>query len=117
MRALYRISLVTSRVLFTFKQSISLHVGIKIKQNKMIFLSLNTRDRTAVEPTAIKLSEIYGNENVFYDGWSSQPCEGITGKNDQVLAKCEFFFFFVSKNSLTSDLIKLEWQNAIYSAT
>src|ERR1700733_9880212 len=83
----------------------------------MIFLSLNIRDRTVVEPIAIKLSAVYGNEKVFYDGWSSQPCEEITGKNDKVLAKCEFFFFFVSKNSLTSDLIKLEWQNAIYKAT
>ena len=51
------------------------------------------------------------------DGWASQPCEEIAGKNDQVLEKCTFFFFFVSKNSPTSDLIKLEWQNSIYAAT
>jgi hypothetical protein len=83
----------------------------------MIFLSLHTRDKAAVEPIAIKLSAVYGNEKVFYDGWTGHPCEGITGKNDQVLAKCEYFFFFVSKNSLGSDLVKLEWQNAIYKAT
>jgi len=83
----------------------------------MIFLSLNIRDRTTVEPLAIKLSEVYGNQKVFYDGWTNQPCEGIAGKKDEVLAKCEFFFFFVSKNGLTSDLLKLDWQNAVYAAT
>jgi len=83
----------------------------------MIFLSLHTRDKAAVEPIAIKLSAVFGNEKVFYDGWTGQPCEGITGKNEQILAKCEFFFFFVSKNSLDSDLLKLEWQDAIYKAT
>jgi hypothetical protein len=83
----------------------------------MIFLSLNYKDQPIIEPIAIKLSAIYGNEKVFYDGWSKQPCEGIIGKNDQVLEKCEFFFFFVSKNSMNSDMAKLEWQNAIYKAT
>lgn len=83
----------------------------------MIFLSLNYLDRPTVEPIAIQLSTVYGMEKVFYDGWSVQPCEGIVGKNDQVLEKCEFFFFFVSKNSLDSNLVKLEWQNAIYKAT
>ncbi|MFI5139466.1 MAG: toll/interleukin-1 receptor domain-containing protein [Sphingobacteriales bacterium] len=83
----------------------------------MIFLSLNIRDKSVVEPIAIKLSAVYGNEKVFYDGWTGQPCEGIVGKNDRVLEKCEFFFFFVSKSSLDSDLIKLEWQKAIYEAT
>ena len=83
----------------------------------MIFLSLDTSDKAVVEPIAIKLSAVFGNERVFYDGWTGQPCEGITGKNDHILTKCEFFFFFVSKNSLNSDLIKLEWQNAIYAAT
>ena len=83
----------------------------------MIFLSLDTRDRPVVEPIAIKLSTIYANEKVFYDGWTGQPCEGITGKNEQGLGKCEFFFFFVSKNSLNTGLVNLEWQNAIYKAT
>ena len=83
----------------------------------MIFLSLNIRDKSEVAPIAIKLSAVYGNEKVFYDGWTDQPCEGIIGKNDRVLEKCMFFFFFVSKNSLDTDLIKSEWQKAIYKAT
>src|SRR5277367_1115592 len=83
----------------------------------MIFLSLHIQDQAIVEPIAIKLSTIYGKEKVFYDGWFVQPCEGIIGKMEQVLTDCEFFFFFVSKNSLDSDLVKLEWQNAIYKAS
>jgi len=83
----------------------------------MIFLSLHTQDKSTVEPIAIKLSAVYGNDKVFYDGWTVQPCEGIVGKMDQVLEKCIFFFFFVSKNSLDSDLLKMEWQKAIYKAT
>lgn len=83
----------------------------------MIFLSLDIRDKAVVEPIAIKLSAVYGNEMVFYDGWTDQPCEGIVGKNDRVLEKCRFFFFFVSKNSLDSNLTKMEWQKAIYKAT
>ncbi len=83
----------------------------------MIFLSLNTVDKSTVEPIAIKLSAVYGNEKVFYDGWTDQPCEGIIGKNDRVLEKCRFFFFFVSKNSQDSNLTTMEWQKAIYKAT
>jgi len=83
----------------------------------MIFLSLNTQDKSIVEPIAIKLSAVYGNEKVFYDGWIDQPCEGIVGKKARVLEKCVFFFFFVSKNSLDSSLIKMEWQKAIYKTT
>jgi len=83
----------------------------------MIFLSLNVLDKSIVEPIAIRLSAVYGNEKVFYDGWTDQPCEGIVGKMDEVLKNCRFFFFFVSKNSLDSSLVKLEWQNAIYKAT
>jgi len=83
----------------------------------MIFLSLNVLDKSEVEPIAMKLSAVYGNEKVFYDGWADQPCEGIAGKTDEVLKKCRFFFFFVSKNSLDSSLVKLEWQKAIYDAT
>lgn len=33
------------------------------------------------------------------------------------LSNCKYFFFFVSKNSLQSNMVKLEWQNAIYKAT
>ncbi len=29
----------------------------------------------------------------------------------------EFVFFFVSANSLDSEMVKLEWQNAVYLAT
>jgi hypothetical protein len=83
----------------------------------MIFLSHNYQDKAVVEPIAIKLSTIFGMEKVFYDSWSMQPGEGIIDKMNKGLEDCEHFFFFVSKNSLASNMVKLEWQNALYKAT
>jgi hypothetical protein len=83
----------------------------------MIFLSHNYKDKPIVEPIAISLSTVFGMQNVFYDSWSMQPGEGIIDKMNEGLEKCEYFFFFVSKNSLTSNMVKLEWQNALYKAT
>lgn len=83
----------------------------------MIFLSHNYKDKPIVEPIAITLSKVYGMQNVFYDSWSMQPGEGIIDKMNEGLENCEYFFFFVSKNSLASNMVKLEWQNALYKAT
>ena len=38
-----------------------------------IFISHNYKDKPIIEPVAIKLGEIYGRENVFYDSWTIQP--------------------------------------------
>lgn len=82
----------------------------------MIFLSHNSNDKAVVEQVAIKLKGIYGQENVFYDSWSIQPGDGIIDKMEQGLTNCQYFFFFVSKNSLKSNLVKMEWQNALFKA-
>jgi len=79
----------------------------------MIFISHTHNDKSIVEPIAIKLSSVFGKENVFYDSWSIQPGDGIINEMDEGLTKCKFFFFFVSKKSLDSGLVKLEWQNAL----
>lgn len=79
----------------------------------MIFLSHNHKDKVLVEQIAIRLREVFGQEKVFYDSWSIQPGDGIVDKMNQALANCELFLFFVSKNSLQSDMVKLEWQNAV----
>lgn len=83
----------------------------------MIFLSHNYKDKDVVEPIAVKLREIYGQENVFYDSWSIKPGESIIGKMDEGLSKCKWFFFFISNNSLKSSMVELEWQSALYKAT
>lgn len=83
----------------------------------MIFLSHNFKDKPIVEPIAVKLSTVYGMNSVFYDSWSMQPGEGIIDKMNEGLEQCKYFFFFVSKNSLASNMVKLEWQNALYKAT
>jgi hypothetical protein len=83
----------------------------------MIFLSHNHKDKAVVEQIAIRLRDIYGQEKVFYDSWSMQPGDGIIDKMNEGLGKCELFLFCVSKNSLQSNMVKLEWQNAVMKAT
>lgn len=82
-----------------------------------IFISHNYNDKQIIEPIAVKLGTIYGRENVFYDSWSIQPGDGIIDKMNDGLFECDYFFFFVSKNSLQSKMVKLEWQNALLKAT
>lgn len=83
----------------------------------MIFLSHNSKDKGIVEPFANKLAEVFGMDNVFYDSWSIQPGDGIIDKMESGLKNAEYFFFFVSGNSLQSNMVKLEWQNAIMKAS
>ncbi len=83
----------------------------------MIFLSHNFKDKAIVEPIALRLRDIFGQENVFYDSWSIQPGDGIIDKMNDGLTQCKLFFFFVSNNSLNSEMVKLEWQNALMKMT
>ena len=83
----------------------------------MIFLSHNSKDKRIVEPFANKLAEVFGRDNVFYDSWSIQPGDGIIDKMESGLKNTKYFFFFVSANSLQSNMVRLEWQNAIVKAS
>ncbi|MFK4766327.1 toll/interleukin-1 receptor domain-containing protein [Desulfobaculum sp. SPO524] len=83
----------------------------------MIFLSHNHNDKVIVEQIAIRLRDTFGQENIFYDSWSVQPGDGIVDKMNEGLGACKLFLFFVSKNSLQSNMVKLEWQNAVVRAT
>lgn len=82
-----------------------------------IFLSHNYNDKPLVEAVALKLAEIFGHDQVFYDSWSIRPGDGIIDQMNKGLQAPEFVFFFVSANSLESGMVRLEWQNALYSAT
>ena len=59
-----------------------------------------------MEPIALRLRDIFGQENVFYDSWSIQPGDGIIDKMNDGLTQCKLFFFFVSNNSLNSEMVK-----------
>ena len=83
----------------------------------MIFLSHNYKDKPIVEHFALRLREMFGQDNVFYDSWSIQPGDGIIDKMNEGLENCQLFLFFVSKNSLQSKMVELEWQNAVIKAT
>ena len=83
----------------------------------MIFLSHNHKDKPIVEEFALRLRDIFGEPKIFFDAWSIQPGDGIVDKMNEGLSKCELFLFFVSKNSLQSKMVALEWQNAVIKAT
>ena len=78
-----------------------------------IFISHTHKDKPIVEPIARALMSVYGQDQVFYDSWSIKPGDGIIDKMNDALEDCSFFFFFVSKNSLTSAMVRMEWQNAL----
>jgi hypothetical protein len=82
-----------------------------------IFLSHKYEDKPVVEPVALRLREIFGEDAIFYDSWSIRPGDGIIEKMNEGLAAPEFVFFFVSPRALESDLVKIEWQNALFSAS
>jgi hypothetical protein len=83
----------------------------------VIFISHNSRDKVIVEPIAVRLAQIFGQDKVFYDSWSIQPGDGIIDKMSAGLQNSRVFFFFVSANSLQSKIVSLEWQNALLKAT
>lgn len=83
----------------------------------MIFISHNYKDKPIVEQIALRLRDIYGQNEVFYDSWSIQPGDGIIDKMNEGLGDCELFLFCVSKNSLQSKMVTLEWQNAVIKAS
>jgi hypothetical protein len=80
----------------------------------MIFISYNHKDKEIVSDIASKLAIVFGRESVFYDEWSIQPGDDIIDKMNQGLETMSYFFFFMSRNSLTSEMVKLEWQNALF---
>lgn len=82
-----------------------------------IFLSHNHKDKPLVESVALKLAAIFGQDQVFYDAWSISPGDGIIDQMNKGLEAPEFVFFFVSASSLASEMVKLEWQNALYAAS
>lgn len=83
----------------------------------MIFLSHTHADKLIVDSIAQRLAAVFGQERIFYDSWSIQPGDGIIDKMNAGLTECKFFFLFVSKRSLQSGMVKLEWQNALLKST
>ncbi|MCE5332517.1 MAG: toll/interleukin-1 receptor domain-containing protein [Bacteroidales bacterium] len=83
----------------------------------MIFISHNFKDKPIVEQIALRLRDIFGQDQVFYDSWSIQPGDGIIDKMNEGIRDCKLFLFCVSNNSLQSKMVTLEWQNAVIKAT
>lgn len=83
----------------------------------MIFISYNHNDKELVQPIANNLATVFGNDSIFFDDWSIKPGDGIIDKMNKGLESAKYFFFFVSKSSLQSRMVDLEWQNALLKST
>lgn len=83
----------------------------------MIFFSHTSSDKPLIQPIAVQFLQVFGQENIFYDSWSIQPGDGIIDKMSEGMSKCKFFFFFVSRKSLDSKMVQLEWQNMLMRAS
>ena len=79
----------------------------------MIFISYSHKDKSIISPIAESFRKAFGDEKIFFDQWSIQPGDSIIEKMNNGLAACKVFFFFISKNSLSSKMVSLEWQNAL----
>lgn len=79
----------------------------------MIFLSHNYKDKEFVDVIAYRLKDLYGKENIFYDEWSIRPGENILSEMSEGIKQCRFFFYFITENSLKSEMVNLEWTSAL----
>lgn len=80
----------------------------------MIFISYNHNDSKVAKIIAQRMAIVFGEQNIFFDEWSIKPGDGIIDKMNEALEKATYFFFIMSRNSLNSEMVKLEWQNALY---
>lgn len=83
----------------------------------MIFLSYSHKDKVIVKTIAEAFRKAFGEDRVFFDEWSIQPGESLIDRMDKGLANCRYFFFLVSKSSLSSQMVGLEWKNALLKHT
>lgn len=82
----------------------------------MIFISYNHKDQQPVDMVARQLEITFGKNNIFYDRWSMQPGDSIIGKMNEGLEQYTTFFYFLSTNSLESNMVTREWQSALMSS-
>ncbi len=83
----------------------------------MIFISYSHKDESIILPIAESFRKVFGDKKIFFDQWSIQPGDSIIEKMNNGLSTCKTFFFFISKNSLSSKMVSLEWQNALMRST
>ncbi|PJD94435.1 MAG: toll-Interleukin receptor [Parachlamydia sp.] len=80
----------------------------------MIFLSYSHKDKAIVMPMAEAFHKTFGEDKVFFDQWSIQPGDSLIDRMGEGLANCRYFFFLVSKSSLSSQMVGVEWKNALF---
>ena len=88
-------------------QNINIIAG-ECNMSHKIFISYNHKDKELVDTVSRRLELEFGRNNIFYDAWSIQPGDSIIGKMNEGLESFQYFFFFVSPNSLNSKMATLE---------
>lgn len=81
-----------------------------------IFISYNHKDELLIDTIVRRLAIEFGKDNIFYDKWSMQPGDSIVGKMNEGLHDCTVFFVFLSPNSLSSNMVGVEWQAALHKS-
>ncbi|RST60219.1 toll/interleukin-1 receptor domain-containing protein [Siminovitchia terrae] len=76
----------------------------------MIFISHTFTDKDFVNEVALQLKRTYGKNNVFYDTWSIEFGESIIARMNEGLTSTQYFFLFITKESLESAHVEREWQ-------
>lgn len=79
----------------------------------MIFLSHQHKDKEFIQEIAQTLKDVFGEEKVFYDSWSIKPGDNIIKQMNNGLENCKYFFFFITENSLQSEMVLLEWTSSL----
>lgn len=77
------------------------------------FFSYNHKDEATVKTIIEPLAKKYGKEKIFFDQWSIQPGESILDKMAEGLQNTKNLFFIMSKNSINSEMVKMEWQSIL----
>ena len=78
-----------------------------------IFISYSHADSNVVIPFAEELTKLYGNDSILIDEFRVKPGDSLIGFMNESLKTFSHFIFFISKHSIDSYMVSLEWQNAL----
>ena len=70
-------------------------------------------DSNSVVPIAEELVKLYGKNSILIDCFNVKPGDSIIDFMNQSLETFTHFIFFISRNSIKSYMVSLEWKNAL----
>lgn len=101
-------SLINSEIITRYENFITTK---KVSGTK-VFLSHSSKDKSMVIPVALDLEK--KEISPWLDAFDILPGESIVSKINEGLAECDFVILFLSKNSVTSNWVKKEWETILW---